>query len=275
MLIFGQQKLLNKLNSYTLENLPKTILFLGEKGCGKHLTALYLAEKFELDIVNINSDTSAEDLINYSQDPVAKIYFIDLDNISSKKYSQENKLKAQNPFLKFIEEPSMNAYIILSASSTSNALVTILNRCIKFTFEPYTADFLKEKFEWQIANPNDLVYKICTTPGQLSGIDGNNILELQSLCDTIVHSIFRATYANALKIFGKVNYAENYDKFDFNLFFKMLKYVAFEDYKINKTETSLNIYNYTNQATISLLDERLNKETFMVNFLDGLWRLTH
>ena len=274
MVIFGQQKLLNKINSYTLDTLPKTILLLGEKGCGKHLVTRYLAEKFDLDIVNIDSETSAEDLINYSQDPIAKIYFIDLDNITSKKYSQENRLKAQNPFLKFIEEPSQNAYVIVSVSSASNALATVLNRCIKFSFEPYSPELLKEHFDWQVANSNDLVYKVCTTPGQLSGIDGDNILELNKLCDTIVHGIFKANYANTLKIYTKVNYAENYDKFDLDLFFKMLKYVAFEDYKTNKTESSLNIYNYTNQATIRLLDDRLNKEAFMINFLDGLWRLT-
>ena len=275
MLIFGQQKLLDRLNTYTLETLPKTILFLGESGCGKHLMTNYIAEKFGLDVVIINTDTTAENLIDYSQDPIAKLYFIDLDNITQKNYSQELKLKYQNPYLKFIEEPSLNAYVVISASSTANILPTVLNRCIKFTFEPYSPELLKDKCDWLVANSNDLVYKVCTTPGQLSGIDGNNIIELNKLCDTIVHKIFKANYANTLKIYTKINFAENYDKFDFNLFFKMLKYVAFEDYKTNKTETSLNIYNYTNQATISLLDERLNKEPFMINFLDGLWRLTH
>ena len=275
MLIFGQQKLLNKLNNYTLETLPKTILFLGEKGCGKHLMTNYLAEKFDLEVVKIDTNTTAENLIDYAQNPIAKIYFIDLDNLTQKQYSQELKLKYQNPYLKFIEEPSQNAYIVISASSTSNALATVLNRCIKFTFEPYDPKLLEEKFGWLVANPNDLVYKVCTTPGQIEGIDGNNILELNKLCETIIHGIFKANYANTLKIYTKINFAENYDKFDFDLFFKMLKYVAFEDFKTNNTETSLKIYNYTNQATISLLDERLNKETFMINFLDGLWRLTH
>ena len=275
MLIFGQQKLLDKINSYTLATLPKTILFLGEAGCGKHLMANYIAEKFELDLVKVDSDTTAEQLTEYRQNPIEKLYLIDLDNISQKSQSQENRLKAQNPFLKFIEEPSPTTYIIVITSSTANALNTVLNRCIKFTFEPYEPEFLKEKFDWQVANSNDLVYKVCTTPGQLQGIDGDNILALNSLCKNIIYKIFKANYANTLKILTKINFAENYNKFDFDLFFKMLKYVSFEDFKVNKTETSLNIYNYTNQATISLLDKRLNKENFMINFLDGLWRLTH
>lgn len=275
MVIFGQQKLLDRLNSYTLETLPKTILLLGEKGCGKHLVTRYLAEKFDLEIIQIDTNITAENLIDYSHNPIAKIYFIDLDNLTQKLYSQELKLKYQNPYLKFIEEPSLNAYVVVSTSSTANVLPTVLNRCIKFNFEPYNPELLKEKFDWQVANSNDLVYKVCTTPGQLSGIDGNNISKLKALCDDIVNRIFKANYANTLKIYTKINFAENYDKFDFNLFFKMLKYVAFEDYKVNQTETSLNIYEFTNQATITLLDERLNKENFMINFLDGLWRLTH
>ena len=275
MFIFGQQKLLNKINSYTLMTLPKTILFLGEYGCGKHLMASYIAEKFDLELVKIDSDTTAEQLTEYRQSPIEKLYLIDLDNISQKSQSQENRLKAQNPFLKFIEEPSPTTYIIVTTSSTANALNTVLNRCIKFTFEPYSPELLKEKCDWQVANSNDLVYKVCTTPGQLSGIDGNNISALHDLCNKIITGIFKANYANTLKIYTKINFAENYDKFDFDLFFKMLKYVAFEDFKANKTETSLNIYNYTNQASIRLLDKRLNRETFMINFLDGLWRLTH
>ena len=36
MNFIGQRKLLEKLNKYTRETLPKTLLFLGDEGCGKH-----------------------------------------------------------------------------------------------------------------------------------------------------------------------------------------------------------------------------------------------
>ena len=36
-MMIGQQELVNKFNSYTLETLPHTILLLGDRGCGKHL----------------------------------------------------------------------------------------------------------------------------------------------------------------------------------------------------------------------------------------------
>ena len=50
----GQEKLINTLNSYTLDSLPKTMMFLGESGCGKHTLAQTLAEKLGLTILKIS-----------------------------------------------------------------------------------------------------------------------------------------------------------------------------------------------------------------------------
>ena len=46
MHIIGQTKLLSKID--TMEYLPKTLMFLGPTGCGKHTIAKYTAEKFNL-----------------------------------------------------------------------------------------------------------------------------------------------------------------------------------------------------------------------------------
>lgn len=37
MQMIGQSNLVKKLDAYTLATLPKTILFIGEAGCGKKL----------------------------------------------------------------------------------------------------------------------------------------------------------------------------------------------------------------------------------------------
>ena len=59
MNFIGQRKLLEKLNKYTRETLPKTLLFLGDEGGGKHTVIKMLAEKCALDVIEINEKVDA------------------------------------------------------------------------------------------------------------------------------------------------------------------------------------------------------------------------
>ena len=82
--LVGQKKLLNILNSYTLDTLPKTLLFIGEDGCGKRTFAIYLANQLKLELVNITDKCSDVDLIYYQEYPLNRLYLIDLRGISEK-----------------------------------------------------------------------------------------------------------------------------------------------------------------------------------------------
>lgn len=42
--MIGQEKILNKLKSYTINTLPKNLLFLGPYGSGKHSVEKYSVE---------------------------------------------------------------------------------------------------------------------------------------------------------------------------------------------------------------------------------------
>ena len=260
--IVGQEKLLESLNKYTAETLPKTIMFLGDLGCGKHLVSAALAERLGLELLVIDESIDHEQLVEYMFSPNPTLYVIDLVKFTEKQ---------QNQFLKFIEEPAKTVYIALLANSEIGILPTILNRCIKFQFEPYTVEQLKQ-FSWQVSSDNELVYKLCKTPGQLIGLDGNILQSLYTLCDTITRKIDKTSWPNALKIATEINYKENYDKFDFNLFFNTLEYVSSEVYKKEATPLSLKVYNITNAAKKSMVNKTLAKEQFMVNFLLNLWK---
>ena len=135
MNIIGQTKLLSKINA--MEYLPKTLMFLGTVGCGKHTIAKYTAEKFGLDFVEIEESVSAQDLEDYTHKTLDTLYLINLNNFTEKQ---------QNQFLKFIEEPSKSVYIILIANSEAGILNTILNRSIKYHLEPYTKEHLDMLF---------------------------------------------------------------------------------------------------------------------------------
>ena len=95
--VIGQEKLVKALEGYTLETAPKTILFLGQSGCGKSWIANAFAKQLDLEVVVVQPDSTAEKLIEYYQCPINKMYLIDLKDIVE---------KDQNKFLKFIEEPS-------------------------------------------------------------------------------------------------------------------------------------------------------------------------
>ena len=66
MNIIGQNKLLSIIDSYyAKQNLPKTLLFLGPAGCGKHTLAKYITEKFNLDLVELDDSITAENIEDY------------------------------------------------------------------------------------------------------------------------------------------------------------------------------------------------------------------
>ena len=276
--IIGQEKLKKQLDSYTLQTLPKTILFLGPEGCGKATFAHYLAEKLGLDLVEIDNSITHEQLVEYSQDVRLRLYLIKLSNFVEKQ---------QNQFLKFIEEPSSTAYIILTADSERGILPTILNRCITFYFEPYTVDQLKQ-FEWltdffKATKDDNLIYSIYNTPGQLLDLAPklDIIDETYKFCELIVTKIHAAPYANTMSIINKlkckdeIKKEQDLSKFEINSFLKILEFVAFNNYKETKSDLSFKIYLYTNSFKQNMFNKTLNKEACMLNFLNGLWLETH
>lgn len=261
--VIGQEKLVKALEGYTLETVPKTILFLGQSGCGKSWIANAFAKQLDLEVVVVQPDSTAEKLIEYYQCPINKMYLIDLKDIVE---------KDQNKFLKFIEEPSKTMNIILMAESTVGILPTILNRCVKYVFEPYTPEQLKQ-FDWAVNCSEEIAYEICKTPGQLLELSADNLDQALSLCRAIVSSVDKANYANTLSIVTKINLKDDAKKIDFKLFFDLMTYAAFDDYKKNNNELSFKIYLYTIRQQAKALNINVAKEAFLLNYLDNIWRL--
>ena len=261
--VIGQEKLVKALEGYTLETAPKTILFLGQSGCGKSWIANAFAKQLDLEVVVVQPDSTAEKLIEYYQCPINKMYLIDLKDIVE---------KDQNKFLKFIEEPSKTMNIILMAESTVGILPTILNRCVKYVFEPYTPEQLKQ-FDWAVNCSEEIAYEICKTPGQLLELSADNLDQALGLCRAIVSSVNKANYANTLSIVTKINLKDDAKKIDFKLFFDLMTYAAFEDYKKKNNELSFKIYLYTIRQQAKALNINVAKEAFLLNYLDNIWRL--
>lgn len=264
MNIIGQNKLLSKIDTYhTMKSLPKTLMFIGQAGCGKHTVAKYLASIFEFNYVEINENVSVSDLNEYLYSTIDTLYVIDLAKFTEKQ---------QHSFLKIIEEPTKSMYFVLLTTSEAGVLNTILNRCIKYNFEQYTKDQIE-----QITNTSvsELAFNIFQTPGKLLNLTETSFQNIIDLSANLVQNIGRASYANTLVISTKINYKDLYNKIDFNLFLDAVEYLAFEDYKNNLTEQSFIVYRITNQFKQYATKTNLIKETLMLNYLTTLWEAVH
>ena len=52
--MIGQTILLNKINNYSINNFPQSIILEGEYGCGKHMVVDYISNRFSLPIMDIS-----------------------------------------------------------------------------------------------------------------------------------------------------------------------------------------------------------------------------
>ena len=260
----GQTRLLNILNNYNTSTLPKTMLFIGDQGCGKKTFAKYLADKFKFDFVEFEESVKTEDLLDFMHSTINTIYLINLDNFTEKQH---------NIFLKITEEPYKSAYFVLTTSSEATVLPTILNRCIKYHFDHYTLEELRViTGSTFISHEATAIFK---TPGKLMNLTDASFRAISDLADKLVKNIHLANYANTLSISTRINYKDLYNKVDFYLFFDVVEYIAFEDFKNNNTPQSLTIFKITNQFKQLTRKQNLIKETLMLNYLTTLWEATH
>ena len=120
--MIGQHKLISELNVYTTETLPQAIMLLGPKGCGKHTLAANLAERLEIELLNVDPSIEPDELLEYQLWPNMRLYVLDFTDLLEKQ---------QNKFLKFLEEYRENVRIVVLANSEVGILSTVLSRCVR------------------------------------------------------------------------------------------------------------------------------------------------
>ena len=256
--MIGQSKIKSRLFIDSVNDLPHSLLFVGSEGCGKHLIANELSNHFNIPLIDI-SDNISLDLINeISLKPIQTFYLIDTSKLTD---------RTQNVILKFLEEPNQYTYIILLATNKSYLLNTVVNRCVSYEFEPYTKDELRTFIK---SGDSALILNLCDTPGKILSLN-NNLNNLLSLCDTIVEKLDKANYANTLSIVSKINLKDEFDKFDFNLFFNALLISIKSHYQNSGNDRYLFMYDFVCNYAKRLRDARLNREYLLENFLTTYW----
>ena len=207
--MIGQKRLLKKINNFKLDNFPHAVLLLGNWGSGKHLMANYIATKFGLSLVDITQNISLEIINNMYLSIFPSLYIIDASLITEKE---------QNILLKVVEEPSEKIFLMVLGESKINLLDTLVNRCVCFNMDLYS----EAELDPFIKNDNkDLMLKILDTPGQIIAFNNINLKGIYSLCEKIATKLGSASYTNTLTIVNKLNYKDEYDKYNVDLFLKL------------------------------------------------------
>lgn len=262
--ILGQDKVLDTLTSYNVLTAPRTLLLLGEDG----LTRAALVERYisnlHLDSVELSDGVSTEDILDYLRCPVRKVYRICLNNFTE---------KAQNQFLKFIEEPSESVYLILEADSEMSILPTILNRCFKLQMNSYSKEELKEYFGWLCSTDDERVFEVCKTPEQLQMLPVRAFSDLYGKCEKLVDTISSVSYDRLLKFTLWVNCKENTELCDLDIFFRIMCETS-KKALLNGNANAFEIYRLTNEYSKRLALRSINKSNLLVSYLTELWEAT-
>ena len=263
--MIGQQRLINEIKSYNIKTFPQTLLLLGNRGCGKHLLVnQVISPHLKLDVIDITKNISFEYILEVQLRAIPAIYLINTTLITEKE---------QNVILKFIEEPVSNSFIILLTEDKNQLLDTVLNRCVVYSFESYTIQELSSFIKYEKEINKELALKISTTPGQLLETDEGKLESLYELVLKITNKIKDATLPNTLSISDKMNYKDNINKFDINMFFNSLILALTEEYIKNNNEFYFKLYNKVSEYKSMLNAPKINKEVLMDNFLITIWKL--
>ena len=256
----GQESIIKKFESQINNKiLPRTLLFLGEQGSGKHTLANILANNLlHISVEDITEDLSLDKLDEIQLCPIQKLYILDSNKIDIKK---------QNSLLKFFEEPLQNSYIVLLAESRLTLLPTILNRCQIYSMNSYNSNQLKEI----TGVTDDLVLHYCRTPGKILDFMQIDINVYLNYIDRMLMLLSRASWANILRLSENMyfNDKEKSDnKFSAQLIFSLLKDRATDLYK-NKNIPFIE-FQKVNEFVNNLRIPNINKKQLFENFIFSL-----
>ena len=259
MLLY-QDSLLKFIDNSSLDSLPRTLLVQGPKGCGKHLLASYLKNKFNFLLQDITNCVCL-DLVNEIYSRVEPyLYILNVDEIS---------IKDQNVLLKILEEPFKNTYFFLMTEDVQFVIDTIKNRSFLLTFKPYQKidlnTFINQK------DHSDIILSIADTPGQISLLESYDLKKLFDLCISIFDKIEKASWANTLSILDKIASKDEKDKYEVNLFWKVLHRVAYIRV-LNNLPLSASLYDLTEEYFNKLHFRQVDKRNITEQFLITLKR---
>ena len=258
-MIIGQEKICCKINSLTLDEFPRSLMLVGEKGSGKHLIVEYVAKRFNLIVRDITTTLDQETIEELYTRVEPYLYIIDANSLS---------IKDENAILKFIEEPLKNSYVVLLAETDIGLLQTVMNRCQIWYLQNYSKEVLKTF----VNNGNEYVLNIAKTPGQVIELCNVPFDDMVQLADKIISKIDMASVANTLTLSNKIQFKEEKDKFDVKIFMNILAhrivYNAISDPNPKYSKAYFLTMEFQKKLNVKNLDYKCLFERYLIQLRD-------
>lgn len=264
--IIGQDRLLDRVDSLVLKDIPHTILINGLcSGSGEHLVAEYIASHLGLASDDITEKLSAELIDEIYIKPEPYVYIIDTVKLS---------IKDQNVILKFIEEPLMNAYVMLLCDNIYDLIPTVVNRCVVWTLDSYKPSDLMG-FTDRVEG--DVIFDIAHTPGQVIEYSTYDIDEMIKRASYIIENIARASFSNILKLIGDVAFKDDdKDKFNLDAWVNVLEYSTsnklMKELSIEDSFKLQNALKLTIELGRNIRRVGIDKQALYYQYLINLWK---
>lgn len=211
MSLIGQTHIKNFFERHNKQQtLPQFIMLVGQKGQGKRTLTAYLKSLLGANAtIYIPNDIKVDDVRLMIEDAQSlyekRIYCLfDADTMT---------VQAQNALLKFVEEPPINAIIVMTVEHQDNVLTTIQSRASVFQLESYTKEQLKQ------VTDNDLLINISDNIGQIKKAFEYDYEAMLKTADKVVSNISAINSANAFNIL------KHFELEDADLFIQMMLYV--------------------------------------------------
>lgn len=261
----GQKYLQNLLKDFTIDTFPRSLILIGEKGCGRRTYCALIKERLEntskipiqLNLIDITNNISLDFIEEIHKRVEPSMYIIDSSQIS---------IREQNIILKLLEEPMQNTFIIIICEDEVQLLPTVLNRCQRWYFEDYTDDELSNFSQ----DPNFL--EVLHTPGKLLEFKGTSLTEYKNLIQKIFDKMCVASLPNALSITDKIAFKNEKDKLNLELFQNVLanECMAY----IHKTQ-DMTYWDEISQYLIKSQIPKVDQKILFDNFIVNLWESAH
>ena len=261
-MLIGQPKLDDKLNNLTLDNLPQSLILLGDRGCGKHTLCSMIAQKLNMEIIVLDNKLESEDIDEIVNRPYPTLYVIDSTGVSP---------KFQNSLLKNIEEPSVGSYFIILCERANSLLPTLVNRCQQWVFQTYSTETLSQFIKKD--NNKEIILELASTPGQVLEYQEHPLQGMIDLSNNILDRIGTTSFSTLLTITDRIAFKNEKDKFNLSIFLKVFRLVVLDKIRNSKNIKFISIYNELVGLETKLSNTISQTRTFE-NFLKKVWEVS-
>ena len=253
-----QSHIKDYIENKTRDTFPRSLLIIGEKGCGKSEAVQLIAHTLKLPQLDITEQISFDYIMGMYEKPEPYLYVIDGAKITTKE---------QNMILKIVEEPLKNAFISIKCEASNQILPTIYNRCQTLIFNPFTKEQLRQFTSYPF------ILEVAKTPGEVEDFKNSPLQDISQLCEKIIDKIGSANISNVLTIGDKLAFKQEKDKFDVDIFSSILVYVLNRKIKQSTELKYLQLYKLVRQWNIDRKAPTVLQQNLFENYLVKMYQL--